>query len=224
MRRIGAKLLLQKAGEQIWGSKRFLGLRCNLSSLPPIRHAKVDILMKPCDAGMFIAFRTEFEEVSGSECIDVVQRIRMCDAGVQTLYCCFGANCSPAYVQWLITAGDQDLLHHHQPERYPHLSSDEVLLEGAYTFSSFRRRGLMADGMGQLVRIARDKGAQAAFTYVASDNVPSPLGCASVGFRLDHVRVNVRRLGYRTSRVCPVDEKAIKAWAATTSPRPPMRE
>jgi hypothetical protein len=74
----------------------------------------------------------------------------------------------------------------------------------------------MADGMWQLLRGARDGGADAAITYVAVDNVPALRGCAHVGFVPDHVRLNTRRFGKTRSVIRPVNEETFDAWAAAT--------
>lgn len=220
LRRAGPSTVVRKAVEQTWWTKLFLGVRCDLASLPPIRPAKFEITMKPCESGSFTGFAEELERVRGTDYIDVFLRQSMCQAGVQTLYAAPGPDGSPAYVQWLVTARTQHLLHSHQPGRYPTLQPDEVLLEGAYTFIRFRRTGVMADGMAQLLRIAKAGGARAAFMYVASDNVASLRGCANVGFILDHARMNKRRVGLRWSSVRSVDEWARKLWITATSPHP----
>ena len=89
---------------------------------------------------------------------------------------------------------DQDLIGASGAGKYAKLAGGEVLLEGAYTFTRFRGVGAMADGMWQLLAMARRDGARCAFTYVADDNIPSLRGCANVGFVADHVHFSVRRL------------------------------
>lgn len=175
--------------------------------------------MRPCDSVTFPGFIDELERVSGLDVIDVFLRQSMAGANVPTLYVATGPDGSPAYVQWLVTARDQHLLHSHQPDRYPTLGPNEVLVEGAYTFCRFRRTGVMANGMAQLLRIAQASGARVAFTYVAAGNAPALRGCANVGFVLDHVRTNKRRLGLRRSVVRPIDEGARQLWFTATSPR-----
>ncbi len=219
LRAAGLSVVFRKALEQTWWTKTFLGLRCDLASLPPIRRAKIDITMRPCNSATFSGFTEELKQVKGLDYIDVFLRKSLCDAGVQTLHLAVGPDGSPAYAQWLVTAADQHLLHSHQPGRYPTLAPDEVLLEGAYTFCRFRRTGVMADGMAQLLRIAKEGGTRVAFTYVAADNIPSLRGCANVGFVPDHVRLNIRRLVRRSSLVQPPDEHALQLWKAATSPR-----
>lgn len=220
LRGAGPSTVLRKAVEQTWWTRVFLGLRCDLASLPPIRPAKFEITMRPRESATFPGFLEELERVKGQDYIDVFLRQSMCDAGVQTLHAALGPDGSPAYAQWLVTPENQALLHAHQAGRYPTLKPGEALLEGAYTFCRFRGVGAMADGMGQLLRIAKGGGAHRVYTYVAADNVPSLRGCANVGFVLDHVRINTRRLGLRSSVARPIDERAWQLWEAAVSPRP----
>lgn len=220
--RIGPRWSFRKLLKQTWGTNVFLGLRCELASLPPIRPAKFEITMKPCDSASFPGFIDELERVSGLECFDVALRDSMCSAGVRTLYAATGPDGSSAYTQWLVTARDEHLLHLHKPGRYPRLAPDEVLLEGSYTFRSARRTGVMSDGMAQLLRIARVNGAHSAITYVGADNIPALRGCANVGFTLDHVRMNVRRFGFLWSGVRPIDERMRQGWTTATAPHRSM--
>ena len=220
VRGAGPGTILRKTLEQIWWTRVFLGLRCDLASLPPVRPAKFALTLKPYDSVTFSGFLDELQRVRRLDFIDVFLRQSMCDAGVQTLYAAPGPDGSPAYAQWLVTARDQYLLHSHQPGRYPPLAPDEALLEGLYTFCRFRRTGVMANGMAQLLRVAQAGGARTVFTYVAAENALSLRGCANVGFVLDHLRMNTRRLGLRSSVVGPVDECARQLWVAATAPHP----
>ena len=219
LRGAGLRVFLRKAMEQTWWTKLFFGLRCDLDSLPPIRRSKIEIAMKPWDSTTFRSFAEELKQVKGPDYVEVFLRQALWEAGVQTLHVAVGPDGSPAYLQWLITPDKQHLVHAHQPGRYPTLQSDEVLLEGAYTFCCYRRTGAMGDGMAQLLRIARAQGARKAFTYVAADNIPSLRGCANVGFVLDHVRMNTRHLGLRSSIVLPADNQARHVWSVAVSSR-----
>jgi hypothetical protein len=78
----------------------------------------------------------------------------------------------------------------------------------------------MANGMAQLLRIAQAGGARAALTYVAAENATALRGCANVGFALDHLRMNKRRLGRRWSSVHQVDEGSRQLWIAANCPHP----
>jgi hypothetical protein len=202
--------------EQVWWTKTFLGLRCDLARLPPVRTAKVPITMEPTSTSLFRGFDQELTRSRGTDYVELLLRKDLCDSGVQELYVAY-SDAKPAYAQWLIRAKDEDLLHRHAPGRFNHLAPDEVLVEGAFTFAAFRRMGAMVDGMAQLLQIAAQEGASSALTYVAIDNVPSLRGCANVGFDLDHVRVSVRRLGRRSTFTHDPDAAANVAWETATA-------
>lgn len=214
--RAGYRTTLSVLGEQVWWTKCFLGLRCDLRDLPPIRRAKIELTMEPRPAEEFRGFADELPRSHGNDYVELLLRQGLCEAGVSTLYVADSEE-RPAYAQWLIRARDQDIIHEHSPGRYERLYEDEVLLEGAYTFIDFRRLGAMGDGMGQLLQLAKEEGARSAITYVAADNVPSLRGCATVGFELDHARWSVRRLGRRKSVMRDIDPRAQDAWARATA-------
>ena len=217
MQGAGGQVVARKARQQVWSRRRLFGLRCDLQSLPPVRPAKFKVSMVPCSMAPAEFFEEELKDASGVDFLDVFIRRRMHQAGVKTLYWTQGPDGTPAYVQWLIAAANQERLHEFSPRRYPILSSSEsVILEGAYTFVKHRRSGVMADGMGQLLRIASMQGAKQAFTYVGDDNDASLKGCARVGFVLDHVRINSRTAGFFRSAVRSVDASSRRMWTEAT--------
>lgn len=216
VRNAGLGLTVGLLSEQVWWTKTFLGLRCDLGRLPRVRKARARITMEPTSTSLFRGFDRELTHSRGSSYVELLLRQDLCEADVQELYVAHSDG-QPAYAQWLIRAEDQDRLHRHAPGRYDHLEPDEVLLEGAFTFAAFRRMGVMADGMVQLLRIAAAERATSAITYVAIDNLPSLRGCSNVGFDLDHVRVSVRRLGRRRSFTHEPDLEASLAWGTATA-------
>jgi hypothetical protein len=215
LHRLGARAAARTAREQLWYTKVFLGLRCDLHALPEVRPAKVELRMEPRAPGDGAAFEGERGRVRGEDYLEVLFRLGLCEDGVTTLYVA-GPDHDPIYAQWLVRPHDQGLMHAHAPGRYDPLAPGEVLLEGAYTFNAYRRMGAMADGMAQLLRIARDEGAHTAITYVSDDNVASLRGCAAVGFVADHVRRSSRRLGVRRSLPLALDDRSREAWLAAT--------
>ena len=142
----------------------------------------------------------------------------MCAGDVRTLYAADATDGQPDLCTWLIRKGDEWRLQNKPP--HDALADDEVLLEGAYTFIAFRRIGAMVDGMGQLLRIARDEGSSTAITYVLEDNAPSLRGCARAGFVLDHVRVNTTRFGRERSDRRPAERRGA-AGVESAGPPPP---
>ncbi len=161
----------------------------------------------------FSGFEEELRRSGGRDSVELLLRIQSCESDVTTLYVARAEDGRPAYAQWLIRPQEQERLRAHAPSSYGPLREDEVLLEGAYTFGAFRRLGLMADGMAQLLRHARDEGFRSAITYVATTNVASLRGCGACGFEPDHVRVSERRLGRRRSHPESLTPQARSAWA-----------
>jgi hypothetical protein len=215
IRRLHLPELLHGLRENLWDTRYFFELRCDLRrELPEVAPAKLPIEMRPVDARTFTGFRDELARVDADNYLMVLLRTWYCRAGVQTLYVGFDGD-RPAYAQWLVTPNDRERIPRGLPG-FPAFDSDELLLEGAYTFVAYRRLGLMRDGMAQLLRFALDTGATAAITYVALDNVPSLRGCADVGFAPHRVRVSSRRV-FRSTRNQPVSQEQWQAWEAATA-------
>jgi RimJ/RimL family protein N-acetyltransferase len=215
VRQAGLRVALRAATEKVACTRVSLGLRCDLLTLPAILPGKVPIRMSARDARSYAGFDFELNQAGGADYLEALRRTWMCASGVTTLYVADALDGRPIYAQWLIRKLDDWRLQNKPPHDV--LADDEVLLEGAYTFVAFRGVGAMADGMGQLLRIARDEGSAAAITYVHEDNVPSLRGCARVGFVLDHVRVNTTRFGRERSDRQLAEAAAQRAWESATT-------
>lgn len=206
---------LRETAKQAWSTSVSLGLRCDLESLPPRRQAKIPLRMVPAasaaEAGLLDEVR---QDPSNGE---AAGRVALCEDEVRQLYVARNEDGAACYAQWLIHPADHDRIEAHSPGLYPPLQPGQVLLEGAYTYMAFRRLGAMADGMHQLLEIAREEGASEAYTYVAAEYLPSIRGCANVGFELDHMRVSRRRLLSRKLSFLAPDQYAEDAWRRATS-------
>lgn len=203
--------------KRAWSSSVSLGLRCDLAALPPRREAKIPLQMVPADSAAEAGLLDEVRANPANG--EAIGRVELCNAGVRQLYVARNEKGEACYCQWLIRPADHHLIEAHSPGLYPPLRPGQVLLEGAYTYNEFRRLGAMADGMHQLLEIARDEGAEQAFTYVAAEYLPSIRGCANVGFQLDHMRLSRRRLLSRKLTFLAADEYAKQAWRSATEPR-----
>jgi hypothetical protein len=170
--------------------------------------------MEPQDTASFTGFDDELERVSDGDRVEVADRQRLCAAAVQTLYVAVDDAGMAIYAQWLVRRDEQEALHQATDGLFPQLGEGEALVEGAYTFVNFRRLGVMADGMRQLLVSARDAGDRCVFTYVAMDNIPSLRGCANAGFVPDHLRHDLRRVGLRRVRRLPLDASSQALWSA----------
>jgi hypothetical protein len=215
LKSLGLRDVVGLVGEQTWYTKYFFGLTAPLPPSEP-RSAKIPVEMRPVDAATFRGFIDERAVATGANYAQVLLRQHLCQSGLGQLYVATDGQSRPVYAQWLIRPRDREKLESHSPGRYAPLGDDEVLVEGAYTFLRFRRLGVMADGMAQLLRFAADEGMKLAYTYVETRNVPSLRGCAEVGFTPDHMRASVRRLGRRRSLMEPVTSADLTAWHEAT--------
>jgi hypothetical protein len=218
VRRAGLPVTVAMGREHLLSRRLSLGLRCDLRALPDVSSARQPIDMLEEDARAFPGFAEELRVAEGADYVQALLRARFCRADVRTLYVARSEAGEPMYAQWLVRREDEWRMNAQTPDVHDTLGPGEVLLEGAYTFHAFRGIGAMADGMGQLLRIARDEGHEAAITYVGADNVPSLRGCARVGFVLDHARRNARVLGVHRSERSAADAEANAAWTAATAP------
>jgi hypothetical protein len=217
-RRIGAGPMARKLVDHTWHTTLNLVLRCDLTTMAEPRPAKIDVDMIATESITFGGFRRELESTHGSDFLEAYVRDRMCADGVMTLYVASSAGGAPIYAQWLIGPGEQAVLDKHAPGRYQRLADDEFFVDAAYTFVAHRGKGAMGDGMAQLLRIARDRGARWVITFVSPQNVPSLRGCAGLGFELDSRRLDIRRLGRRTYAVRPLDDLARTSWETAVAP------
>jgi len=163
-------------------------------------------------ASVLADLKQELAKADTDDALELVNRRRMCERGVEVLFIARSDSGEPIYVQWLVGQQEQHLLHALSPHLFPHLVEGEFLVEAAYTFAAFRRLGVMTDGMHQLVEEAQTIGGTSVLTYVSFGNVGSLRGCAAVGFEPDHVRVTTRRLGWRRSMYRPLDDEALREW------------
>jgi hypothetical protein len=192
------------------------GLRCDTADLPPVRDSRVPLTVRSRDSRSFPGFRMALEKATGDEALLLHDRQDLCDAGVRELFGAETADGTVAYVHWCVDKDSLPALQAVLNGRFRLLGANEVLFEGAYTFASQRGIGAMTNALGQILRIVRDRGATAAYTYVAGTNIPSLRGCAAAGFDLDHIRTDSSRFGRRRSKYGDVDAHAQELWRAAT--------
>jgi hypothetical protein len=210
------RVTAHEIAEQAWGERCYLGLRCDLSALPERKPARLALEMRAAELLSFHGFEMEREHAASADLKQLLLRERFRLHGVTTLYVAETSRGRPIYCQWLIRPSEMPLMDACVPDTYEPLGDGEVMLEGAYTFTEFRGKKAMSDGMWQLLAIARDEGFASALTYVADDNVASLRGCAAVGFVPDHAHVSVRRLTRRRTDRLAVDDAMWAAWRAAT--------
>ena len=201
IRELDARELADIAKGRMWSGSMSFGLECrDPEGSPAPRPAGIPVAMTLTEATAFRGFHDELAGVSGGDSLEILSRMRMCEAGVQGLHVAFSEDGRPIYAQWLIGPEDQAELHTVTHGLFPQLTDGEGLLEGAYTFAAFRKLGAMSDGMHQLLSVAHARNMTRCITYVSPANVPSLRGCANAGFTAGHARDSRRRSGSGGSR------------------------
>jgi GNAT superfamily N-acetyltransferase len=165
------------------------GLRCDLGSDLPKPTAKIPINVRPLQPDERELLRPDENTDAPGDFYERLHRLRMFDAGLQTCYGAFADDDRLMYVQWLIEPAQSDLVQEFFRGTFPRLASDEVLLEGAYTFPTARGQGVMAAAMAGLTAEGKKRGFSTAWTFVGEDNIASLKGCYKAGYA-----ENVRRL------------------------------
>jgi hypothetical protein len=219
VRRLGPDVIAQEARRRLSSAEVNVGLRCDLEQLPEPRPAKIPISLERPTAS-FTGFDEELERATGQDYGRVLSRRRLLGRGIGDPHVATDEAGEAVYVQWLIDPTAQKRLEPRGPGLWRELGHDEVLLEFAYTFIPFRGKGVMGDAMGRLLRVARDRGARRALTYVRDDNIASLRGCANVGFDLDHVRTTTTRFGVSRHHMRAPDAADRQRWADAIAPRP----
>jgi hypothetical protein len=220
LRKAGARRAARRLKGRLWSDYVHVGLTSDLSA-PPVRRSRLPIEMHPASPATFTGFQDEFIKASPRDALEALGRQQMCDARVETLYVARAGDGRPVYAQWCVTPSVQPTLARLCPGYYPPLRDGEVLLEGAYTFTAFRGLRVMADGMSQLLRYAREAGARRALTYVNINNVAALRGCVACGFHADLIRADRWRFGCRRSAFQPLPPAIAQRFAQVTGAREP---
>jgi hypothetical protein len=210
------RVTAHEIAERAWGQRCYLGLTADLTRLPDRKPARLKLEMRPVDLLSFHGFESERAHASSADLKQLLLRERFRLHGVSTLYLAETSRARPIYCQWLVRPSEMPRMDACVPDTYEELAPDEVMLEGAYTFSQFRGKKAMSDGMWQLLDIARREGYRRALTYVADDNVPSLRGCGAVGFVPDHAHFSIRRLTRRHTDRQPLTAAIREQWRAAT--------
>jgi hypothetical protein len=216
-RRSGLREAFRQLRGRVWASTTSFGLRADLQQARPRPTAKIPVVMEAVEPQGFIGFDEELPRAAGGDAVEVAQRMRLCQAGVTTLYVAQSEDGGSIYAQWLVRQQEQAPLHTVTGGLFPDLEAGQSLVEGAYTFIAFRKLGVMADGMHQLLAAAQAAGDECVFTYVSSANIASLRGCAKAGFLPDHLRVDSWRLGRRSIERVPLTEDARETWATAVA-------
>lgn len=192
------------------------GLRRVVTQPFPVPAAKVPITVRPIAAADVLRLLTESNTaLSGDALKERNIRVRMAEAGLSTCYVAVTDGDEPTYIQWLMGASENDKIRSIFGSRFPTLSSDEMLLEGAFTLEAWRGKGIMASAMAQITDQAPSYGARSVITFVGEGNIPSLKGCKRCGFDSYIRRTDTMRLFRHSARFSALtDNESVERYGA----------
>jgi len=110
------------------------------------------------------------------------------------------------HISWLFTAGAPG-----RRMQLVTLGPGEVELDGAFTFRTFRGKGLLSVVEREILRDAKREGARFAYTHVEADNIASIKGVLKTGFAPYGIVTFSRVLGLRWTRWQPASDEVAAA-------------
>ena len=126
---------------------------------------------------------------------ELLQRIHFYECGFKNCYA-MDVDQSLAYLQWIIYPSENEVIRANYSRLLLPLRENEVAIESAFTFPSFRGRGLMGNATWQLLQLAKNQGYRRAVTYVRKESLNSLNVLMSVGFTVTKLVRECKILGY----------------------------
>lgn len=164
------RALLRRARRLVWDNASALGLAYDLGAPVTARVPRVEVEVRPiedADAPIFTTLSP-----AGSPRVEALTRTsarHLIESGLQTCYVGVTDE-GPVYMQFLVTADQNERLQAVFAGLFPPLAEDEALLEFAFTLQEHRARPVMPAVMLRLIEIAAEQGLRRVVTYVHVNN------------------------------------------------------
>ena len=185
-----SRLVLTEGPAKAWSAIRYrfysdsvsLGLRRDLRQPFDKPKAKIPITVRPISANDDMSALDPEPDLPPDEAMSRLGQRRLLGSGLRVCYVAIADDGKPCYMQWAIPAAENDRMRAVFGNLYPELKPDEALLEGAYTPTAYRGKGIMGAAMAQVAERAADFGARWVITFVDERNSASVKGCVRAGF------------------------------------------
>lgn len=208
-------LLASRLRARLWSDSSAIGLRRDLEvpfTAPdatfPLAIRQLGAAEAPAifgDAGPALDARERWERAA---------RLRLWSSGLGRCFAAFAPDGRPCFAQWVFLAADNAAVGRYFGGAFPTLTAREALIEGAYTPTAFRGKGIMPAAMARIALEAGKLGARHVHTFVPVDNMPSLKGCTRAGFPAWQWREQRCRLGRRRSSFGPLPADFATRFAA----------
>ncbi|MBA3445842.1 MAG: GNAT family N-acetyltransferase [Gemmatimonadales bacterium] len=207
-----ASLVFAGNAGKAWGALSYrvhsdsisVGLRRDLSVRFTSPSASLPLTVRPLAATDDLSSLHPEPGITSDEAFFRLTQRRLLRSGLHTCYVAIAPDGKLCYMQWVIPASENERLRGFFGNLYPLIGRDEALLEGAYTPTAFRGKGIMGAAMAQVAERAAEFGARWVITFVDQQNAASIKGCLRAGFTPYLRRHEKFRLFYRQVKFDPL--------------------
>jgi RimJ/RimL family protein N-acetyltransferase len=202
--------LLRRLRLRAWSDTVSLGLDYDPRGQPALRTPRIPVDVRPIRPPEILAF-IELPPTGAprTEALTRTNARHLLESGLQTCYVGL-IDDEPVYMQFLITANQNERLSKLFDARFPPLADDEALLEFAFTLPEHRARHVMPTVLLRLIELAAEQGARRVIAYPSVENARFIRFFLRLGFAPFCVRTEKWRLLVRRIEFQPVDSDLVE--------------
>jgi hypothetical protein len=173
-------------------------LSCKLAGLNLTNTTKRELSIQLLDNGDLESIVKNVGSMDAYSRKDIISRLLFYKSGFRNCYAAKTTDGKVAHIMWLIYPRENPLIQKNFRRKFYPLKDDEVMIENAFTFPAFRRRGVFPTVMAGLLDIAANDGYKTAIAYVRKDNIASLNEVTKFGFRINKMVKEYKVLGVAT--------------------------
>jgi GNAT superfamily N-acetyltransferase len=168
--------------------------------------------LEPTEAESFAGFSDLVEDVSPTYLLELLWYVRFAAEGHQTLLVARDPEGRPTFSTWMIDADTQSALGARFTDGFHRLESNEMLLEGLFTFPDMRGQGIAAAGIAAACAWASLRGANKVWVYPYLDNVAVLPRLVPSDFEPHHARVETTSMRRVRALAVPLSSSDVAEW------------
>jgi len=179
----GGRCLLKEIQRRLYSTERSLCLRRNLQVPFKSPAAKIPLSIRPLREEDAYQLLDQYDsDIPGEAVKERVRRKLFLKEKIPTCYVAVTEDGNPCYMQWLMSAEQNEQIQSYFKGGFPLLKQNEGLLEFAFSSETFRGMRIMPHSMSEIAKQGKEFGAKWIITVVHEDNIPALKGCKRAGF------------------------------------------
>ena len=174
---------------------------------------KVRTAIRKCRQGDIKHILKLYEETMDlNELKELSVRISMLKRQYEDCYVATSNNDKVCFIMWLITSREIDKLNDQFKGGFSKINSDELIIEGVYTFPKYRNQKIFKDAFRKIISNVIEENTKDIFAYVKANNMPSLKAFKELGFQLHGTKRNIWLLGVKKSYNINTPKKILDLW------------